>query len=258
MINFYLTSIRSNHQPMALNLPVTNSPRSTETSFSSRAMNVYSTMYLPQISFANGKKSGSELRLACDCFSIELCRSISPVIVLSSSKSAVNSTVPSIRSFTVAVDTLLFMILFGCCTPTDCSRGNFFLMAKSANCVLYGAQYECGMKPSCRVSWPITYTQSFSRYKILTICPRFTSSSSSTHGVKSWRTTIFESGDNPCSFSIPTRTSVSILAEPVIRPSPWFKPSPLLDRDKSLSMSPPSANLDKKQRKQKWLFQQQI
>lgn len=203
-------------------------------------------MYRPQISFANGRKSGSELRLACDCFSIELCRSIRPVIVVSSNRSAVNSTVPSIKSFTVAVDALILVILFGNCMPTDCSRGSFFLIANSANCVLYGAQYECGMKPSCRVSCPITYTQSFSRYRMFTIWPRFTSNSSSTHGVKSWRTTIFESGDNPCSFSMPTRTNVSILAEPVIRPRPWFKPSPLLDRDRSLSMSPPSANLNDK------------
>lgn len=40
---------------LTLNSPVTNSPRSTDTSFSSRAMNVYSTMYRPLGSLANGK-----------------------------------------------------------------------------------------------------------------------------------------------------------------------------------------------------------
>ena len=49
-------------------------------------------------------------------------------------------------------------------------------------------------------------------------CPRLTSSSSSTQGVKSWRTTILDSGPSPFSFSIPTRTRVSIEAEPVMRP----------------------------------------
>ena len=44
------------------------------------------------------------------------------------------------------------------------------------------------------------------------------SNSSSTQGVKSCRTTIFDSGPSPFSFSIPTRTRVSILALPVMRP----------------------------------------
>lgn len=63
-----------------------------------------------------------------------------------------------------------------------------------------------------------------------------TSSSSSTQGAKSCSTTIFESGLNPCSFSIPTLTNVSMLAEPVIRPIPGLKPEP--GRDSSLSESP--------------------
>lgn len=49
-------------------------------------------------------------------------------------------------------------------------------------------------------------------------CPRFTCSSSSTQGVKSWTMTILLSGDRPFSFSIPTLTRVSMLALPVIRP----------------------------------------
>jgi hypothetical protein len=48
--------------------------------------------------------------------------------------------------------------------------------------------------------------------------PRRTSSSSSTQGLKSWRTTILLSGPRPASFSSPTRTRVSMLADPVIRP----------------------------------------
>lgn len=51
-------------------------------------------------------------------------------------------------------------------------------------------------------------------------CPLFTCNSSSTQGVKSCKTTILLSGDNPFSFSIPTRTKVSIEALPVIRPIP--------------------------------------
>lgn len=66
-------------------------------------------------------------------------------------------------------------------------------------------------------------------------CPRFTSNSSSTQGVKSCKTTILLSGDNPCSFSIPTLTKVSILAEPVIRPIPGV--TPLLDLLNSFSKS---------------------
>lgn len=57
--------------------------------------------------------------------------------------------------------------------------------------------------------------------KIMTLtCPRLTSNSSSTHGVKSCSTTILLSGDSPFSFSIPTRTKVSIEALPVMRPIP--------------------------------------
>lgn len=70
-------------------------------------------------------------------------------------------------------------------------------------------------------------------------CPRLTSNSSSTQGVKSCRTTILLSGDNPCSFSIPTRTRVSILADPVILPIPGASPDP--GRDKSFSPSGPNA-----------------
>ena len=50
--------------------------------------------------------------------------------------------------------------------------------------------------------------------------PRFTSNSSSTQGVKSCRMIILLSGDSPFSFSIPTRTRVSMDALPVIRPIP--------------------------------------
>lgn len=64
--------------------------------------------------------------------------------------------------------------------------------------------------------------------------PRFTSSSSSTHGVKSCKTTILLSGDSPFSFSIPTLTKVSMEALPVIRPIPRGVPPP---RDRSLSTS---------------------
>ncbi|KAG8225014.1 hypothetical protein J437_LFUL006025 [Ladona fulva] len=44
--------------------------------------------------------------------------------------------------------------------------------------------------------------------------------SSSTHGVKSCKTTILLSGESPFSFSIPTLTRVSIDALPVMRPIP--------------------------------------
>lgn len=56
-------------------------------------------------------------------------------------------------------------------------------------------------------------------YAKLTL-PCFTSSSSSTQGVKSCKTIILLSGDRPFSFSMPTRTRVSIEALPVIRPIP--------------------------------------
>ena len=66
--------------------------------------------------------------------------------------------------------------------------------------------------------------------RMLSTCPLFTSSSSSTHGVKSCNTTILLSGARPFSFSIPTLTKVSIEALPVMRPIPGV-------RTKSLSTS---------------------
>lgn len=47
-------------------IPVTNSPRSTETSFSSLAINVYKTIYLPEGSLENGNMSGSICKLTGD------------------------------------------------------------------------------------------------------------------------------------------------------------------------------------------------
>ena len=67
-----------------------------------------------------------------------------------------------------------------------------------------------------------TYNQSFSLYNTVTLCPLLTASSSSTHGWKSCSTsTLWRGRDgsiSSCSFSSPTRTNVSILAEPVMRP----------------------------------------
>ena len=99
------------------------------------------------------------------------------------------------------------------------SLGSFFFTfsARLAICDPYAAQYEWGIKPSWLFS-EMTYTQSFSWYKTCTTCPLLTSNSSSTQGVKSWSTTIFDSGPRPFSFSIPTLTSVSIEADPVMRP----------------------------------------
>lgn len=106
--------------------PVTNSPRSTDTSFSSLAINVYSTIYRPLGSLQNGRKSGSEFKLACECFN-ELCSPIKPV----SSQLSIGIS-PSSKSVAV---------------PNDWSLGSFFLIAISASCVLTGAQYEWGMNP---------------------------------------------------------------------------------------------------------------
>ena len=58
--------------------------------------------------------------------------------------------------------------------------------------------------------------------RVLTV-PRLTSSSSSTQGVKSCSTTILLSAERPFSFSIPTRTRVSMLDEPVMRPMPGVR-----------------------------------
>ena len=67
-----------------------------------------------------------------------------------------------------------------------------------------------------------TYNQSFSLYNTVTLCPLLTASSSSTQGWKSCSTnTLWRGRDgsiSSCSFSSPTRTNVSILAEPVMRP----------------------------------------
>lgn len=65
-------------------------------------------------------------------------------------------------------------------------------------------------------------------------CPLFTCNSSSTQGVKSCNTIILLSGDKPFSFSIPTRTSVSMEALPVIRPIP----ENVLFRNSFVSTSP--------------------
>lgn len=63
-------------------------------------------------------------------------------------------------------------------------------------------------------------TQTDKTYRTRLTLPRLTSNSSSTQGVKSCRTIILLSGERPFSFSIPTRTSVSIEALPVILPIP--------------------------------------
>lgn len=139
-------------------LPVTNSPLSTDTSFSSLAINVYKTIYRPLGSFAKIWKSGSEFKLACECFN-ELCRPIKPETL--SSQLSIGITPSSISAV----------------VPKDWSLGSFFLIAMSASCVLTGAQYEWGMNPfrtirllfytaiveeidltlpSCRESCPIT------------------------------------------------------------------------------------------------------
>lgn len=58
------------------------------------------------------------------------------------------------------------------CETSLCARsagdrllGSFFFRSWCS----HGAQYECGMKPSRLESASITYTQSFSLYKTLTI-----------------------------------------------------------------------------------------
>ena len=66
-------------------------------------------------------------------------------------------------------------------------------------------------------------------------CPRLTSSSSSTQGRKSCMTTILLSGRNPFSFSMPTLTSVSMEALPVMRPITGSPPPPPPRRDSSSS-----------------------
>ena len=58
----------------------------------------------------------------------------------------------------------------------------------------------------------------------LLTCPRLTSSSSSTQGIKSLMTTILLSGLNPFSFSMPTLTKVSMEALPVILPMTGMLP----------------------------------
>ena len=62
---------------------------------------------------------------------------------------------------------------------------------------------------------------------MITICPRLTSSSSSTQGVKSCKTIILLSEElKPLdSFSRPTLTSVSMEADPVILPGAGARPS---------------------------------
>lgn len=76
------------------------------------------------------------------------------------------------------------------------------------------------LQPAIKCSYLLLYWKVKQMLKYELTCPRLTCNSSSTQGVKSCNTTILLSGDKPFSFSMPTRTKVSMEALPVIRPIP--------------------------------------